>query len=938
MRGARRLGGSSTVGAPQGTRSFAGAGRGRGGRGGRGGGAGTTRSGGGAGEDAGGLGTDATLASPPTKQQPQKRKIEPNKIPQKTTAAKIPSKTTKFPAPVPKTTPSVLARDKSFRTSQGGDDSENDTDLDEGGTYEVSDEESSGNEDFFDGESASEEEQNVAVAPSPKKRRTALTPEEKELANLESKLHIKKGAPLPKQFKIDGLAYLLGEESDEEKSDYSLSGESEEEEDAESSQHEKPTKKRDDDEEAYEEEDEDDDDENEEEPDEYDEEDEDEATVFESTVEPPQSAGPVSPAFDQEGSLLAQPTSLPPILPNTAQSSPAPQGKYTPPHLRLAPRQINQIVARQVRGIVNRIADANLVKLAEEAQKLFSTNAFADVSEILNQAILDSCNFMTGKIMAKHIITHVAFLSVLHTLVGIDVGATFLELLATQFQTRYTEGKDCTSMILLFTYLYNFKIIHCQIIYGIIRQLVTTLTEDDTNLLLLLVQHCGQQLRKDDPIALKSIVLLVQQRVSKLASIPSIRMNFMLESLFALKNNRPYDSEYKPIFDNIWKSIYVFLIKHGGYLGDNELKISWEDLISPNKTGRWWMIGSAFTTPISGSANTKKMSSTAAAPATATEPLHILAKQHHMNTDSQKAVFCTLLSCSDYMEAVNKLLHMGLKGRRTNDIAQIIIYLCQKEKAYNAYYFWVSLKLCQQDKQFCKSFKFCWWDRIKLCSTSTQQELTNLAKLYANLIGHRVLNLTCIKVDHFEDISTNSIFFWKFFFATLLTSFETAVVSEVFNSVVLDPGRHPHRKHRSRKGADDDSGSGNNQPDDDDEEEDEFEGDSDDGEEGEEGGRNNSNKWSERGELDPAVEEWLQEEENYSEDGQEDQFDRALKRTKALSHGILLFLMQHFGPKSLATTTGKGSVMLGDDKKVLLLRERVQIATEILTNFVDFSF
>ena len=95
-----------------------------------------------------------------------------------------------------------------------------------------------------------------------------------------------------------------------------------------------------------------------------------------------------------------------------------------------------------------------------------------------------------------------------------------------------SRGKECSNLIVLLSELYNFQVISCILLYDIIRSLLNAdLDEFRVELLLkLLRSRCiellnlnellmyrldsGQQLRQDDPAALKDIVQVVQGKTS----------------------------------------------------------------------------------------------------------------------------------------------------------------------------------------------------------------------------------------------------------------------------------------------------------------------------------------------------------------------------------------------------------------------------------------
>ena len=102
-------------------------------------------------------------------------------------------------------------------------------------------------------------------------------------------------------------------------------------------------------------------------------------------------------------------------------------------------------------------------------------------------------------------------------------------------------NKEGSNYLLIVCYLYNYGVVHCTLIYGLVRDLVASFKEADIEALLLILSHCGQQLRSDDPSALKEIVILVKDQAQKPREdqADSSRINFMLDTVMSLKNNKP---------------------------------------------------------------------------------------------------------------------------------------------------------------------------------------------------------------------------------------------------------------------------------------------------------------------------------------------------------------------------------------------------------------
>ena len=179
-----------------------------------------------------------------------------------------------------------------------------------------------------------------------------------------------------------------------------------------------------------------------------------------------------------------------------------------------------------------------------------SITSFVIESISAHSALLDS-----------YVTLNAALISSLHRLVGVEFGRDFLFVTlcdqlslraaffvqnvvssyehhysvmssataATHDTTNDPPGKECSNLIILLSELYNFQVISCVLVYDIIRNFLSTeLTEFVVELLLKLLRSMyryfefiaatellrdsGQQLRQDDPSALKDIVQIVQSK------------------------------------------------------------------------------------------------------------------------------------------------------------------------------------------------------------------------------------------------------------------------------------------------------------------------------------------------------------------------------------------------------------------------------------------
>lgn len=85
---------------------------------------------------------------------------------------------------------------------------------------------------------------------------------------------------------------------------------------------------------------------------------------------------------------------------------------------------------------------------------------------------------------------YASLITILHLSVGISVGGVFITMFAERFHHKYNE-KDrlsCVNLILLLGFLYSFEVIHCILIYDLIRMMTQSFSPIDIEVLLSLLK------------------------------------------------------------------------------------------------------------------------------------------------------------------------------------------------------------------------------------------------------------------------------------------------------------------------------------------------------------------------------------------------------------------------------------------------------------------
>ncbi|TPX67953.1 hypothetical protein SpCBS45565_g03507 [Spizellomyces sp. 'palustris'] len=479
--------------------------------------------------------------------------------------------------------------------------------------------------------------------------------------------------------------------------------------------------------------------------------------------------------------------------------------KYVPPHLRKQPENKSEQykrLKRQIQGLLNRLSDANMESIFVSIEECYRNNSRHDVTEILTDSIVafvgDHANLLDS-----FVLTYAAFIAALFNVIGVEFGAHIVQTMVELFEQSRAEylagykkdpdgveakSKRCTNLVILLAYLYNFEVVACVLIYDIVRMTISELSELDVEILLKMLRICGFQLRADDPLALKDIVLMIQEEVKKREEgSTSTRFKFMVETIMDLKNNKrklqkkgissggdsTQQERLKKFVTNLASKRYVY--------NTEPLRVGLVDIRSVKTKGKWWLVGSAWAGhdgagDAVGGLHDSDVQRTAAADTK--DDLLRLAKAQKMNTDVRRSVFIVLMSSEDCVDAFERLLKLNLKDKQEREIVRVLVHCCCQERVYNPYYALVAQKVCQHAHGFKITFQYALWDAFKAMVAGAGEEgegmdvrtVSNMAKLYAHLVATNGLTLTALKALTYTSLAPLQILFLKLFLSTLFTT------------------------------------------------------------------------------------------------------------------------------------------------------------------------
>jgi len=506
----------------------------------------------------------------------------------------------------------------------------------------------------------------------------------------------------------------------------------------------------------------------------------------------------------------------------------APVGKYIPPSLRkpaASDEEALKQLRRQLQGLLNRLSEANLLSILQSVEEVYQKSARQHVTSTMVDLLVSRASD-PSILNETFLILHAGFATALFKVVGTDFGAQILEQIIIGIDRSRVEdageGKATLNLIGFLSYLYTFQLTGSAIMFDYIRIFLEGLSENNTELLLRMIRTSGQQLRSEDPSALKDIVLLLQRSVAQIGEDKlSVRTKFMIETINNLKNNRvktgvsasQVSSEHTTRMKKTLGTLSNRTTK-----ATEPLRISLADIRDSEKKGKWWLVGASYHDPaklVNGpgaSSSTRIKQEDVDAGYETDTPGKIssakLARAQGMNTDVRRAIFMSILDASDIKDAHMRLLKLHLKNKQQLEIPRVLLHCASTETAYNPYYTLIARKLCG-DRKIRKAFQFAVLEIFRRMGEQGPNEddteiepeeqmstskIVNVAKLYGSLIADGGLSITCLKTLNFTYMQPKTRTFSEVLLTTIFlqahkkaaTKGDKAAVKTAFEQIVKE--------------------------------------------------------------------------------------------------------------------------------------------------------
>jgi nucleolar MIF4G domain-containing protein 1 len=517
---------------------------------------------------------------------------------------------------------------------------------------------------------------------------------------------------------------------------------------------------------------------------------------------------------------------------------------------------------RLLNSALNRLSEGTIVSVVQTISQIYSSYPTADINDVLwvhtqNACVVNQCMVMTALIPIY-----------VSTIVGIQVlkgdSVQLIEYLLEKVVTRFHQelervrnqsdfqgakgspqvsikneteqaditiqdelpeiSKEISNLALIIGYMYSFGVVHCTLLYDIIRHLIESCCELDVEVLLLLLNHCGRTLRSDDPNALKEIMTSLQHRSMNgtTNSITTSRAQYLMNAMMDLKKNkrRRQDQSYadqtlklRKVLGHIKSNVNT--TSKGRVSSDASLRITLRDILDVNVKGRWWKVGASWAgsdpSLLHNNGNSDKNEvkndirngSKSNHGIYENDTLLRLAAKYRMNTDTRRTIFCIIMGGADYEDCFEKLVRSGmLKNRSERDTVRVITECCGNESSFNPYYAHLAARICEFQPQCKFTFQLAYWDIFKQLEEYKPRKVANLAKLLFHLVAnHNCLKLNVIKTIDIaapEELSEMTLIFVTIFLSSILEYYDNP--DDTFR---LFKNRAHHGKRNSNRETDD---------------------------------------------------------------------------------------------------------------------------------------
>lgn len=497
---------------------------------------------------------------------------------------------------------------------------------------------------------------------------------------------------------------------------------------------------------------------------------------------------------DGNMSLSEKDASISPIIPEKAmdkRNSTRVLRRYVPPGSR-GTANVKTIVTRKIRGLLNRVADANASGIADSIIRIFEESdqglSRKEITTIYANSTLDSVRDGSGVGYTNpYLQSHAAIAShIAHRVDGI-VLVSLVVLAARRFdhelrsldadsENLNEDGSrsDAFGYVALLGSLYERRTVSCHMIYDLVKTIAEPLSSERLGLLLALIRQVGSFLRLDDPTALKEMIEFIHAQADILVDCMDKttegevrpKLQIMLDLINDIKNNKLKRSALQEA-----SARYAW-----AGLPEYPLSASLRDLLNGSFTSTpWWgREGSASVPAIElrggDGDGAGKIPSSMEFNHGSDPDLANLASSLRLSTGRRKDLFKVIIGSASVSEAYERLEGISAfdsKKHHDRDTAIVILRCCGLEKTFNPFYAHLAERMCNRARRFRFTFEFACWDIFKSIPGTaktkpmSKRRMRNFGHLLAHLWHCAALSLSVLRyAEDFEECGDHEVSFY----------------------------------------------------------------------------------------------------------------------------------------------------------------------------------
>ncbi|EME26934.1 uncharacterized protein Gasu_55040 [Galdieria sulphuraria] len=426
---------------------------------------------------------------------------------------------------------------------------------------------------------------------------------------------------------------------------------------------------------------------------------------------------------------------------------------------------------RKIRALLNRVSEGNAESIARSLEALLES--LSDETErehfhsSLVRLLLESLNNHSSLVSSVHpyASSFAAIVAFFHFRDYYSISTRLVYPLVQQIISSYQSNAqdvkalqdsdsnvDIFSLLVLVMELYKLQVIHCQVIYELIRYFASNLSELTAQCLLVMIRRCGVELRKDDPQALKHIIEYIrenaeaQRKSAHMSKVFSTRLEMILELIYDWKDNKLVNKDSNPSFPWI-----ASLIASSSFRTDRRLQFSLKELqdgriLYNDKSKEEKDLLKADCPKLS----IKKEEEISQIKQEEKDSVDQFVRLQRLNTDTRRNIFRMIMTSEDVVDAEHRLVAYG--GKRKSlllEIANMVIFGCCHERQFNTFYVALTKRLCVYSSRYKKAFQFSlWqiWKRMEQGEKWSSTPLKNLSSYIGELIFERTMSISCFRV------------------------------------------------------------------------------------------------------------------------------------------------------------------------------------------------